>query len=616
MLPEKGLDMKQRWGYILVCLLLLAACGSQPARVPTATPPDGPAVETVKGFVAALEARDSNKLLNLMEPTDWRKGIAHELRTYMVFLEQVQVQNPSYTIESQSDSEAKIRLKGTLNVTLRESQPHTEEIDLILNVVNVNGAWYIRNVDLSEYMAPTGGTLPFSFPTFGAASVVMAQGATPNDPMYGDQWALDMIGAPCAWQTTSGSDQVTVAVVDSGVDMNHPDLAGRVRSDGHDFVDGDNDPRDENGHGTHVSGIIAATLNNAEGITGLAPGVKILPVRVMDAEGWGDDPTIAAGIRYAYQNGAKVINLSLGITVMSTSDTSPDISAAISEAQNAGALVVVASGNDFVPLPNGIASDNPDVLVVAASDSNDEPAPFSNTGPWVDVTAPGEDILATMPTYEVYITGDAVPADERYNQDYDYLSGTSMAAPYVSALAALVFSAHPDWTATQVQEAIKSSASRDIYTNLPAVYQRLGLLGAGRIDACGSLGGAPADGGIALPTPAAQQPTPVPDNPVVVDDQAPLEAAKAFMEALQQGNLGRANELVEGASTDNPAIDMSTYLDIVNELKQMQNQSYTLVSNNGEEATVQMTYTLPDGQETATFTVVKIDGTWYIRTIE
>jgi hypothetical protein len=320
--------------------------------------------------------------------------------------------------------------------------------------------------------------------------------AAPNDPLFADQWALRHVGAQCAWARTIGSRDVTVAVVDSGVDMGHPDLVGRLREDGRDFVDGDDDPSDENGHGTNVAGIIAATLDNGEGGAGLAPGVRILPVRVMNRRGAGSDRAIAGGIRYAADQGTQVINLSLGATLTIDADTvSRQVTSAIRYAQERGALVVVAAGNDFLPLENAIVGDNPDVLVVAATDDNDRKAPFSNSGPWVGIAAPGVHILSTMPTYEVYLTSDAVPRDERFRQNYDYMSGTSQAAPFVSALAALLFSAHPDWDAPRVAQEIKDRAA-DISRQNQELAER-GFLGAGRIDACLSLGGelAPASGG-------------------------------------------------------------------------------------------------------------------------
>ncbi|GAB4207445.1 MAG: hypothetical protein OHK0022_35670 [Roseiflexaceae bacterium] len=340
-----------------------------------------------------------------------------------------------------------------------------------------------------------------------ASGTASAQNITqPSDPLFDEQWALPHVGSSCAWGYTIGSDSVTVAVVDSGVDMTHPDLVDRLRDDGRDFVDGDRDPSDENGHGTNVAGVIAATLDNAEGIAGLAPGVRILPIRVMNARGFGSDRAIERGIRYAADQGAQVINLSLGATLSIGADSeSLEISSAIRYAQSRGSLVVVAAGNDFVPLPNAIVGDNPDVLVVAATDENDRKAAFSNSGPWIAVTAPGVHILSTMPTYEVYLTSDQVPRDERFQQNYDYMSGTSQATPYVSALAALLFSANPDWGADQVAAAIRQSAV-DISQQNRKLWAQ-GYLGSGRIDACAALNAAvgsrpePTAVAIELPTP-------------------------------------------------------------------------------------------------------------------
>lgn len=324
---------------------------------------------------------------------------------------------------------------------------------------------------------------------------VAAQGGVPNDPLYGRQWALERIGATCAWAAVPQRD-VVVAVIDSGVDLGHPDLAPRLRRDGFDFVDNDGDPSDENGHGTHVSGIVAAVIGNGEGVAGLAPSAQILPVRVMDAEGSGGDRSIAAGITYAVERGARVINLSLGSTLLlATPESSPLISRAIAGALARNVVVVVAAGNDFVPLPNAIVGENEGVIVVAASTRSDTKAAFSNSGPWIDVTAPGERILSTMPTYEVYLTSAALPEDERFAQGYDFMSGTSQAAPFVSGMAALLLAQHPEWGVAEVTEAIKSGTV-DIYPNHPSYYQRLRLLGSGRIDACVTFGGTPASGGL------------------------------------------------------------------------------------------------------------------------
>lgn len=309
-----------------------------------------------------------------------------------------------------------------------------------------------------------------------------------NDPLLSDSWALELVGASCAWQHTLGSPDVVVAVVDSGVDMNHPDLVDRLLPNGRDFIDGDDDPSDENGHGTNVAGIIASVLDNSEGTAGLAPNVMILPIRVLNEKGYGSDRAIARGVRYAADQGAHVINMSLGATLTISADTeSEQVMAAIEYAQSKGSLVVVAAGNDFVPLPNAIVGTNPDALIVAATDRRDRKADFSNSGEWISVAAPGVNIMSAMPTYEVYLTSNQLPREERYKNNYDYMSGTSQATPMVSALAALLFSAHPDWDATQVAATIKNTAA-DISRQNRRLVEK-GMLGTGRIDACAALGG-------------------------------------------------------------------------------------------------------------------------------
>lgn len=311
----------------------------------------------------------------------------------------------------------------------------------------------------------------------------------PNDPLLPEQWALRRIGAECGWQRAQPNATITIAVLDSGVDLTHPDLVAHLRRDGFDFIDNDDDPSDEHGHGTHVTGIIAAQLNNNEGIAGLTPNIQILPVRVMDAEGFGSDQAIAQGIDFALARGARVMNLSLGATlILAKRESSPQVSRALRRALDAGVIVVAAAGNDFVPLPNALVADNDDVIVVAASNQKDTKATFTNTGPWIDVVAPGERILSTMPTYPVFLTSDRLLPEERFRPYYDYMSGTSQAAPHVAALAAMLLAVHPDWGVAEVTAAIKYGAA-DIYERHPSFYRRLQLLGAGRIDICQTFAG-------------------------------------------------------------------------------------------------------------------------------
>lgn len=303
-----------------------------------------------------------------------------------------------------------------------------------------------------------------------------------------EQWTQTRLGVPCRADRLRGAG-ITVAVIDSGVDLRHPDLIGQVRDDGYDFVDNDPDPSDENGHGTHVAGIIAAADDNA-GIVGIAPAAQLLPVRVMNDEGWGTQEQIAAGIRFATDKQVQVINLSIGATLYPAEDddlTRTPVAIAVRQALDAGIVVVVAAGNDFVPFPNIVAYTNPDVILVAASDSAEALAGFSNSGPWVDVVAPGQQIISTMPTYSVYLTSSALPPTERFQQDYDSLSGTSQAAPHVAGLVALLLAAAPDLSPADVRDILRASASTEIYRSHPAAFRRLHELGAGRIAVCAAL---------------------------------------------------------------------------------------------------------------------------------
>lgn len=273
-----------------------------------------------------------------------------------------------------------------------------------------------------------------------------ASPAAAGDPLRNLQWGLAKVQAPQAWAVTRGAGAV-IAVLDTGIDLTHPDLAANVLTTGHDFVDNDNMPQDEHGHGTHVSGIAAAVADNGIGGSGVAPAAKILPVRVLDANGEGDADRIAAGIRYATAHHANVISLSLGEdTALGTAGTvlgvNDDLHAAIAQAWAAGAVIVVAAGNQSAPLcaePAAAAN----VICVGATDKNDTPSYFSNSGTNSSnyVTAPGGagllfcegDIVST------FLRGKA-PSVCSPAAGYDYMAGTSMAAPFVSGEAALLAS--------------------------------------------------------------------------------------------------------------------------------------------------------------------------------
>lgn len=262
---------------------------------------------------------------------------------------------------------------------------------------------------------PSAAPLPPS-PVVAAAEpdfrVVALQSAPVDDPLYPQQWALPAIGAPAAWAALpAAAPPVTVAVIDSGICADHPDLAGRVLP-GWDFVENDADPQDPFGHGCAVAGVIAAAHDSA-GMAGVAPHARILPLRVLDAQGTGVYSNVAAAITQAADLGAQIINLSLG-----GSSPSTVLADAVDYAVARGVTVIAAAGNTggSVLYPAALAP----VVAVAAVDPNLQRSSFSSYGPEIDLYAPGRDILTTRP-------GGA----------YAALSGTSFAAPQVAGVAAL-----------------------------------------------------------------------------------------------------------------------------------------------------------------------------------
>lgn len=315
----------------------------------------------------------------------------------------------------------------------------------------------------------------------------------PDDPLFDQQWALNQsndcdIDAPEAWCIETGSPNVTIAIIDTGVDYNHPDLAANIWHDpiygnpGYDFVDidtnwyiehgfelcpdedytdPDGDPMDVRGHGTHCSGIAGAVTNNGIGIAGVSWNCKIMPVRsgfkiiyLSRVYGLLEFDDVALGIIYATDNGANVISMSFG---GGDSDLVHD---AINYAYSQGVVLVAAAGNDNTNAPSYPAGyDN--VIAVAATDSDDSKASFSNYGSWVDVAAPGVDILSTLP-----------------NNAYGSWSGTSMACPHVTGLAALILSKNQSFDQEEVRTIICDSADR-----LPPPEEKL----EGRINAFNAL---------------------------------------------------------------------------------------------------------------------------------
>jgi thermitase len=266
---------------------------------------------------------------------------------------------------------------------------------------------------------------------------------TPGDPNYNDPnlvYAPQMINAPAAWDLSTGAQSVIVAVVDTGIALTHPEFTGRLAS-GWDYVNNDGDPSDDQGHGTHVAGILAAAINN-QGVVGIAPNVKLMPIKVLDSssQASGTWANISLGIRYAADNGAKIVNLSLGGTSYSAA-----LLDAIRYATGRGLVVVAAAGNQGSNITFYPAYFE-ETIAVGATDELDEWWTLSNYANWVDVSAPGSSIWSA---YWDKTTS---------TNTYGWLSGTSMATPHVSGLAALLWSYQPAFSAADIRAIIQQTA--------------------------------------------------------------------------------------------------------------------------------------------------------------
>lgn len=331
----------------------------------------------------------------------------------------------------------------------------------------------------SESLGPTGwarvgtGGLPVgevldalrADPRVAAAepNYLVRMAADPNDTMWrsGKQPYLKDIRLPKAWDRTKGMVSAKIAIIDTGVDLNHPDLASKL-APGYDFANDDGNPSDDNGHGTMVAGIAAAVTNNKRGIAGVAWKATILPVKVLDASGSGTVADVAAGITWATDQGARVVNLSL-----TTPGDSQAMHDAVDYAIDNDVVVVAAAGNESTTDPRYPAAYD-GVIAVSALGTNGAIASFSNRGPWIDLCARGVDVRSTyLGRTEQYAIG----------------SGTSFASPLVAGVAMLARSEYPSMTGV------------DIVTWLEHTAKDLGskgsdnLYGYGRVDALGATGG-------------------------------------------------------------------------------------------------------------------------------
>lgn len=301
----------------------------------------------------------------------------------------------------------------------------------------------------------------------------------PNDPLYPQLWGMPKIDAQTAWDISTGSNSIVVGVVDTGVYYNHEDLQSIIK--GRNYITGTNDPLDDNGHGTHVAGTIGAVGNNALGLSGVNWSVGIMAIKILASNGSGSDRNIALAIEYAVNNGAKVINVSIGSD--GRAPCSSFTQDAINYALSKGVVVVIAAGNKKDNASYYSPSSCIGSITVGASTPSDTRASFSNWGSRVDIAAPGTSILSTLPPGKNL---SASCGDSNFgspNDGFGICSGTSMASPHVAGAAALLLSVNPNLSPQQVRDCLVDNAD-PIITDKP-IGPRLNVFKA--LNACSGL---------------------------------------------------------------------------------------------------------------------------------
>jgi hypothetical protein len=385
--------------------------------------------------------------------------------------------------------------------------------------------------------------------------------AVVNDPLFEEQWGALRINTEEGWSTTMGAP-VVVAVVDSGVEAEHPDLQGQLVP-GWDFVNDDDDPADDAGHGTAMAGIIAAAAGNGLGIAGVAPQATIMPIKVIDHSGFGFFSDIAAGIVYAVDHGARVINLS-----MSGGAPSPTLQSAVDYARAHDVVVVASAGNNAGTQPTYPAA-TVGAVGVMATDPSDHRAWFSNYGPWVTLAAPGVNIHTTL-----------------VGGDYTSVLGTSPACALASAAFALLRAANPSMTAAQAIIAMTANAD-DLG---PAGFDS--QFGYGLIDVRAALVPGSGNGGMDRARPVVTLVSPQKNN--LVDGLVPVEVAVSDNLGVSHVNLEIDGELY--ASTDiGPFVFAWDTNGLVGGIHTVRATAYDFAGNRGRSALVRVYVTPGSG---------------------
>lgn len=338
---------------------------------------------------------------------------------------------------------------GPVTVIVRYEEGVSDHARALLRAANdarVTGS--VEELDLERVVIPAeriDRLIDSPLVTVVEANRVLEIMGRPNDPLLDLQWPLRKLDAFKAWKYESSKEQVLVGVIDTGVDGSHADLKKRLLP-GFDFLEADDDPYDDHGHGTHVSGIVAANVSNRTGIAGLSRAARIVPMKACTADGACPVFETYEAIVDATRRGASVINMSLG----GAGPCSPIDQLVYDYAREQGTLVVVSAGNsgqDDNPVITPASCDF--TLGVGAIDKKSKKAGFSSFGDFVDIAAPGVEVWSTLPP---------LVSLQTTHIGYGPASGTSMASPFVAAAAASLKALHPDWTPQQIEDRLLSTA--------------------------------------------------------------------------------------------------------------------------------------------------------------
>lgn len=402
----------------------------------------------------------------------------------------------------------------------------------------------------------------------------------PNDTYFSRQWHLPKVQAPAAWDLTTGAPGVTIAILDSGIDATHPELAASLVP-GWNFVDKNDKLTDVTGHGTSVAGVAAGAGNNGAGVAPLAWGCRIMPLRIADTNGYATLSTVASALTWAADRGARVANVSYGLSGASTLNT------AAQYFQSKGGVITVSAGNTGT---FDASADNPYLLTISATDQSDVIASWSTRGNLVDLSAPGASILTTT-----------------VGGGYGSGTGTSFAAPLVAGVAALMLSANPDLSGPQVLELLKQTADDLGTPGWDTTY------GAGRVNALkavqAAVNASPAD----VTPPQAQIVSPAPGNTVAGTVNVDVEATDDSQVARVDLDL---NGSTVASSTASPAVFAWDTTKHVNGSYSLRARAFDAAGNMGSSASVGVTVqnvvpdtTVPTAQVTSPANGSTVAGT-------